>query len=220
MSMYCKHLLGADRELLHTLCEGGSPLPIPDGQHDPRTTFGDLWRVRLADFDGGMPGGVRWAERRRGGVRQKPVGIWLLVDQAEFLDHEPAWQGPADENGYRESVNPWSMRLVFATACLPQRELDSALRSCGVESMPEGYEARRRFVEEVAIDYGFYCPVFEGYVADADFDAGVGEALVQAQSVCMMPGAYLDRVVNRIGSTGWEFMRGDVGSAMKRLGGG
>lgn len=45
---------------------------------------------------------------------------------------------------------------------------------------------------------------------------GVKEAKTQAEAINMMFGFYMDHPQNRIGSTGWDFIRGDMMAALDR----
>ena len=194
------------------LCEGGTPVPIPDGEPIPNKSSGDRWLVRLGEFDAelrGKPGTM--------------VALYLRVEAAEYLDDEPGWF-VKDEDGYHESKKPWCVELLFATRHMTDKGA-AALSCCGQDDpfergMTKAERVRAtRIVEECAIDYGASAVVFTGFCTDDELDAGVQEALVQAQPLLMMSGFYLDRQMNAIGDSGWDFITGDIGASLRRYSG-
>ncbi len=95
---------------------------------------------------------------------------------------------------------------------ISEKEIESAKRSCGWESMPANDEA----LAEVVYTYGLRANLFtaNGNNARELIRAAKREANNFLQEDKLEEA--LERPVNRIGSTAREFMRGDLTSAMER----
>lgn len=169
---------------------GGSPVAIPEGEPIPNKTPGDYWITRLGEFDAeleGEPGTM--------------VALYLKVEPAEWLDSEPQW----------EDKNPYEASLYYCTAHVDQKELESALRcfDTDLSELPE--EQRQRVIEEVVAEYGCKAIATSAVASQDNLDDLIQEALIQAQACLGLPGFLLDAPQNRIGNTGWDFIRGRIG---------
>lgn len=96
-----------------------------------------------------------------------------------------------------------SVRAV-SPAAAGEENVKQALRSCGWEGMPDSQEA----IAEVLLDYGTYATLGE-------FHGNNVKSLLKQAREClresdMFFGFKMDRAQNRIGSTGWDFIRGDI----------
>jgi len=103
-----------------------------------------------------------------------------------------------------------SLRAVSPLAA-GARVLKSAMECVG--TYPEdiqGYEyGQQQFMKVEALsDYGAYAPIAEFNSDDAN--AAVLAAKSEALVAQMMFGFYMDRRVNAMGSTGWDFIKGKV----------
>lgn len=191
--LYCKTLLDRKGQPIKALLNSGAPLSIPEDQRDPRTTSGDSWRVRLYEFE---------ADETPGKL---VVALYLIVEQADFLDNEPEW----------EDKEPWMFNLVFTTGNQPRHMKKTLRQSLGfaVEDQPRnGSRAARRFWEQAALGYGNYHERWQAFAADEHFDAAIADALAQARALTLMPGFALDNMTNAFGATGWQRIVGDYGT--------
>lgn len=104
------------------------------------------------------------------------------------------------------------LRFVDLDA-IPQREVDSAIQSCGWEGMDKGNDA---MLAECLDSYGLHAPLgqWSGNNARKLLRQAYREANTLLDSDTLEE--KLDQPVNRIGSSAREFMAGDLVSAMQR----
>lgn len=134
--------------------------------------------------------------------------IWLYIRMDEL---------PGDCAGPHH--HKWMASLVgvspfFAT----NASVCSALESCGdylEEAWDDLDDAHRELaVCETLISYGVYCPVVHktSTRAKGAFKGCAQEAVFPT----MMWGVVADRTVNAVGSSGWDFLRGELGFGGER----
>jgi hypothetical protein len=98
-------------------------------------------------------------------------------------------------------------------------KLGAAMECCGItEEMlatatEKGY--RDMALVEALHAYGVHTPVWSK--DGNNWRALMKEARQQTRQCDCLLGFYLDRAVNRIGTTGWESLRGDLTSALDRV---
>jgi len=102
-----------------------------------------------------------------------------------------------------------ALSVIKTFDCLPTEKQKSVQESVGIENTPDASDIH---------SYGLNAPVEHCLCTEAEV-AGHLERMRSevAPRVKVLFGFYLDRPVNRIGTTGWECLDGDFDSAMQRL---
>lgn len=129
--------------------------------------------------------------------------IWLYIRMDELPDD---CAGP---HGHKWMASLAGVSPFFAT----NASICSALESCGdcLEDVWDDLDgaAREKAVCEVLISYGAYCPVVHKTSSRAK---GAHKGCAQEANIAtMMWGFIADRAMNAMGSSGWDFLRGELG---------
>jgi len=121
---------------------------------------------------------------------------WLVIKVANWLKLVGEREAPA-----KYCVSLLSVSIDEAG----EENLRQSLAACGVDSTD--------VIEEVKIDsllsYGVYARLWEGN--GNNIQKLMKEARNQAQLAGMLYGFYMDRQLNPIGNTGWDFQKGNIG---------
>jgi hypothetical protein len=162
----------------------------------------------------------------------------FLTGDVDYTTYGGKWISTRQSNGefdyyfviellnWRETVGereaPPETYNVSVSVVSPQEAQDkigAALDCCGItEAMlrtatENGY--RDSVLVEALYNYGTHTPVWSGN--GNNWRALMREARQEARQCEFLFGFYLDRPVNRIGTTGWEALRGDLTSALDRV---
>jgi len=122
--------------------------------------------------------------------------------------------------GEREApAETYNISLSVVSPQEAQDKIGAALDCCGItEAMLQsatGNGYRDSVLVEALYTYGVHTPVWSK--DGNNWRALMGEARQEAGQCEFLFGFYLDRPVNRIGTTGWESLRGDLTSALDRI---
>jgi hypothetical protein len=114
------------------------------------------------------------------------------------------WHEATGERGDPE----WNITLrAVSPESVTDEAKTSALESSGIDlSEAPNDEERTLWLIEALTDYGTTAPIADFYSDDAN--VAVLAARQEAVLVQSLLGFYMDRPVNKIGSTGWQFIRG------------
>ena len=162
----------------------------------------------------------------------------FLTGDVDYTTYGGKWISTRQSNGefdyyfviellnWRETVGereaPPETYNVSLSAVSPheaQDKIGAALDCCGItEAMlrtatENGY--RDSVLVEALYNYGTHTPVWNK--DGNNWRALMREARQEARQCEFLFGFYLDRPVNRIGTTGWEALRGDLTSALDRV---
>jgi hypothetical protein len=162
---------------------------------------------------------------------------WLTGDR-DFLTYGGKWISTRQNNGefdyylviellnWRETVGEreappetYNVSLSVVSPQEAQGKISAALDCCGItEAMLQtatGNGYRDTVLVEALYTYGIHTPVWSK--DGNNWRALMREARQEARQCEFLFGFYLDRPVNRIGTTGWESLRGDLTSALDRV---
>lgn len=103
---------------------------------------------------------------------------------------------------------------VVAPSQVSKEDMQRAMCCCGIQDGPEQPPLRAYQAVECLYSYGIYAQVWTQ--SSNNFKSLIKAAHEKSGEIEMMFGFYMDRPVNRIGSTGWEIIRGDMDSALDR----
>jgi len=104
---------------------------------------------------------------------------------------------------------------VVAPEAVPDKELQDAYRCMGIEADElERLRADPLFVVECLHSYGTSACIWQGQ--GNNLGKLMKEARHEATVAEMMFGSYMDRQLNGLGSTGWDFVAGDPLGALAR----
>ena len=122
--------------------------------------------------------------------------------------------------GEREAPpETYNVSLSVVSPQEAQDKIGAALDCCGItEAMLQsatGNGYRDSVLVEALYTYGVHTPVWSK--DGNNWRALMREARQEARQCEFLFGFYLDRPVNRIGTTGWEALRGDLTSALERI---
>lgn len=108
-----------------------------------------------------------------------------------------------------------SLAVVSPEAADP-KELQAAINSYGIpaDELPR-FMADPLFLVECLHSYGVAAHVWSG--EGNNLSVLMREARKQAQLVDMMFGFYMDRAQNKIGSTGWDTVKGDLLAGLRTI---
>ena len=120
------------------------------------------------------------------------------------------------EYGSKDRPKYWVSLAVVSPEAADQKELDAAARSWGMDDA-ETLKAKADplFLVECLHSYGVAAYVWNG--EGNNLSVLMREARKQAQTVEMMFGFYMDAPQNKIGSTGWDTVRGDLLAGLRRF---
>jgi hypothetical protein len=162
----------------------------------------------------------------------------FLTGDVDFTTYGGKWISTRQSNGefdyffviellnWRETVGEreappetYNVSLSVVSPQEAQDKIGAALDCCGItEEMLQtatenGY--RDSALVEALHGYGVHTPVWSK--DGNNRRALMREARQEARQCEFLFGFYLDRPVNRIGTTGWESLRGDLTSALDRI---
>ncbi len=98
---------------------------------------------------------------------------------------------------------------VVAPSEVPEEERISAHQSCGSDEYGGLDEYPIEQQVEVLHSYGISAPIWSK--AGDNFKELWKEAHHELDKVGMLFGFYMDRPINRLGATGWDILKGDIG---------
>ena len=122
--------------------------------------------------------------------------------------------------GEREAPpETYNVSLSVVSPQEAQGKIGAALDCCGITEATLQSAAGNGYRDSVLVEalytYGVHTPVWSK--DGNNWRALMGEARQEAGQCEFLFGFYLDRPVNRIGTTGWESLRGDLTSALDRV---
>jgi hypothetical protein len=130
---------------------------------------------------------------------------WFILDVIDWIDAV----------GEREAPAKWAVEVnVVSPSEAGPENMEKAFSSMGMD-FDEEVKARPEVQAEVLSDYGIHAPVW--CKSGNNLRMLMREARKQAKLSEFLFGFMLDRPVNRIGTTGWEAMRGDITAGLTRL---
>jgi len=147
------------------------------------------------------PAGLAWEEIYEGFVAGPFESDWPYYLFITVTDMQDA----CGEPGYMVEIQAASPKAAG------MKNLKSAVESCGEENtnIKKLTQVQRA---ELLKQYGISAHLWIKWDKSAkDPDKLVEEAKKEATAIPMMFGFYMDRVQNRIGNTGWDFIKGDIG---------
>lgn len=125
---------------------------------------------------------------------------WLVIETIDM--HEAS--------GETDCAKYYAQICVVSPSEAGETQVSKAVESCGIECEALTDEMK----VEVLQSYGVSACVWQSTGNNlAKLDKA---ARKEARLVKMLFGFYMDKALNRIGSTGWEFMRGDLNSGLAR----
>lgn len=139
----------------------------------------------------------------------------VFLESKEFDTGEMKYHICIEVNGDNEGDVRVCLMVVKAFESLPER-IKKDLR----DSMEEGFNDWNSFdiTFHASAPVGTWSYTFD---EEDDWDEKVkeytAEAKEEAKQVKMLLGFYLDAPINMLGSTGWDFLDGDVTAGLKRL---
>ena len=133
---------------------------------------------------------------------------WLVMDVRPDED----W-----EYGDKKQPKYWVSLAVVSPEAADPKELQSAINSCGIpDSELPRFMADPLFLVDCLHSYGVAAYVWQG--KGNNLSALMKEARKEAQLAGgMFFGFYMDAPQNRIGSTGWDCVRGDLLAGLRRF---
>lgn len=120
---------------------------------------------------------------------------WLFV---EFINMEEA-TGDTSRGKYMVTID------VVAPDVAPRDDIESAFESMGFEVVPKD-----KLKIAIALQqYGVAATVWSDMGNNAE--KLMQEAREETDKISRLFGFYMDKPLNRIGNTGWDFIRGNIG---------
>jgi hypothetical protein len=161
----------------------------------------------------------------------------FLTGDVNYTTYGGKWISPRQSNGefdyyfviellnWRETVGErepppetYNVSLSVVSPQQAEKEIPHALECCGIteEMLATATDNGQRdtALVEALHSYGVYTPVWSK--DGNNWRALMREARQEARQCEFLFGFYLDRPVNRIGTSGWESLRGDLTSALYR----
>lgn len=112
-----------------------------------------------------------------------------------------------------DDLPQWSVTLCAVSPEAGAKELQAAM--AGMEDVEYSSDIIRLRCEVEALRaYGVKAPLATFW--SNDVEAAVGAAMCESHLVSSMFGFYMDRQINAIGSTGWDWIQGNVGASLRR----
>lgn len=150
-------------------------------------------------------------------------GNWPYYWVIEMID----WQEACGEENHRtcvslSAVSPWAVS---------KKQMADAIESCGFEETPEVMaKGDKKVLGHIKVEalhqYGVKACLFDNFggdIEDEDEDVEALDAALmeQAKKVATVAtaftfGFWMDRPMNAIGSTGWDFIKGDIMAGLRK----
>ena len=154
-----------------------------------------------------LTGDLNWAVYGGKFISQKlnngDFDYWLVI---EVLNWQEA-TGETNQGTYNVSIS------AVAPSKVPETEMKRAFESCGNETTDATPSSETKV--EVLHQYGIYASLYNQN--GNNLRKLLQEAKQEAQKINMLFGFYMDGPENKIGSTGWDLIKGDLNAALKRL---
>lgn len=168
-----------------------------------------------------LTGDVNWKEYGGKFVSQRLANGYDGPNAVVGLDYDFHYYyvmevNPNEDYEYGDKRPHYYVTLsVVAPEAVPTNEMQRAYDCLGMylEDL-EKLKADPIFAVEALHDYGTYAVVWQE--SGNNLSKLMAEARREAQLCEMMFGFYMDRYVNRIGTTGWDAVRGDVWAGLRR----
>lgn len=132
--------------------------------------------------------------------------VYLVIEVTDWLDAT----GDEDRPGWLVSIKAVAPEAASAEG------IDSSFRCIGIDDWEEyaedeGWddETKRLATIDALVSYGIYAPLSDFWSDEPE--PAVKAAKLEAQGIRSLFGFYMDRVCNRIGNTGWDFISGNIG---------
>jgi hypothetical protein len=138
--------------------------------------------------------GAKWITKR---LNNGDFDYWLIVS---FMNFEEATGEKCDGNRYVVEIH------AVAPSQVPKEEIKRAIESCGREIQEKELSEEMR--AELLEEYGISANLKTLYGNNAD--NLMKEARKDINLVSGLFGFFMDRPENRIGSTGWDIIKGDL----------
>jgi len=144
--------------------------------------------------------GAKWVSNK---LNNGEFDYWFVL---ELINWEEA-TGELN-NGRKYNVSLFAVSPSEAG----EKNLESAFECCGIDE--NVHQISDLIKVEALHSYGVYTPIWseDGNNANKLLKLGKGQAKINE----MMFGFSMDRTVNKIGTTGWESLKGDMNSALRR----
>lgn len=153
-------------------------------------------------------------------MREGPLNDCGQFDDPDCEDH-PAYGflklEYVEEFGCEEMLEAGKYLVslhVVGPQWVSEKDTLSAMRSCGADDGELFADLSLAHQCEILLDYGISACVFQKQGHNKD--QLLKEAKQELIALSCMFGFYMDKVLNGIGSTGWDFMKGDLNAGLKR----
>lgn len=173
--------------------------------HNVNLTICGPKRVRFHWLTGDLTYGGKWISNKQNNGKFDYYFVIELLNWKETV-------------GRDAPVDAYNVTLSVVSPDQAKEHVKSALDCCGItEKMLECATSQRdEVLVEALHDYGLSVPVWGDNGNNAK--QLLRQAREQAQSTESLFGFAMDRPVNRIGTTGWEALRGDLLAGLTRIG--
>ncbi len=161
-----------------------------------------------------LTGDINWQDYGGKFVSRKlsngEFDYWLVLEVINWIEAV----------GEREAKDTDSKYHVSLSAVSPSEakdKLENAFKCCGLDG-DKNVELRKNIMVQVEClsDYGVSAPLWRQ--DGNNLKKLLREAHKQAICANGLFGFYMDSPKNRIGSTGWDFIKGDITAGLKRMG--
>jgi hypothetical protein len=132
---------------------------------------------------------------------------YYLVIQFENLKESMGYEA---DHKYMVIINSVAPSLVS------EQDLKGAFESMGVDDPTEQERIRKdqKAIAGILSEYGLSAPLFNDVGDNAK--KLMDEAKKQGPTITGLYGFYMDKPVNRLGNTGWDFIKGNIGLKPKQ----
>jgi len=144
--------------------------------------------------------GAKWVSNK---LNNSEFDYWFVL---ELINWEDATGELNNGRKYNVSLS------VVSPGEAGKKNLKSAFECCGIEE--DALKINDLIKVEALHSYGVHTQIWNKNGNNAKKLLKIGKE--ESHRANMLFGFYLDRNVNRIGTTGWESLKGDVDSALKR----
>ena len=152
-----------------------------------------------------LTGDVNWVDYWGKFISRK-LSKWISGERFYFwivLDFINMWDATGDESQDKYHVSV----IAVSPDEAGESGLQEAIRSCSWQGMPDVGEMTDFQKVELLTSYGLYATL--STVSGNNYCRVMTEARRQAVVLARLVNTRLDRPQNRIGSTGWDFIRGN-----------